>query len=472
MLVHHYVALGIGIPLLRKLMFALQFTNSTFMIKMFRATLLFTVMVSTAFFSNAENLPRSASFGVMVGNLNDSLVTQLNLPTKNGTHIRKVFNGSSASNASLKVNDVIVTLDGKEIADTKEFLALLKNYHGGDKVKVGYYRKSKLHHVTMKLQPKPMEQSDEYEVIYSSVHSGENHLRTIITKPEGEGPYPAVLMVGGVGCYSIDNTSHSKLISSKMWIDSLTVNGFVTLRVEKTGMGDSKGIPCKECDFHTEKQGYFDGIRQLRSLSFVDTTSIFIAGFSMGGVIGPLIAAKLPVKGIIAYGTAGKNWFEYELENTRRQRILEGYPADSLDLWMRNEYKRLYGLFVEKRLPDDIMSEHPETTPNFFNYPMRIEYFQQVADIDIGELWMRTTSKVLVMHGSSDFVSSADEHALIADVVNRYHPGNATYTEIPDADHWEIFAESEEQSMAGTGRNVNPGAVQFALSWLEGVLSK
>jgi hypothetical protein len=56
---------------------------------------------------------------------------------------------------------------------------------------------------------------------------------------------------------------------------------------------------------------------------------------------------------------------EYELENTHRQRLLDDYPADSLDLVMRAEYERLYGLFVEKKTPEQIMKEHPETASTF-----------------------------------------------------------------------------------------------------------
>src|SRR5262249_37317010 len=146
---------------------------------------------------------------------------------------------------------------------------------------------------------------------------------------------------------------------------------------------------------NTEKQAFLDGLKQLKSLPYVDKENIFIAGFSMGGVIAPLIAQQEPVKGIIVYGTVGRNWLEYELENSSRQGLLEGLPADSLDRYMRAEYIRLYGLLVEKKTPQQIIKEHPETAANFFTYPMRIEYFQQVADVNIRELWMNTKAIVL-----------------------------------------------------------------------------
>jgi hypothetical protein len=416
--------------------------------------------------ASAQELQRSASFGALVNNLNDSTVKLLQLPSSKGTWLQQVIKGSSADHAGLISNDVLVSLDGKMIDDTNHFLSILKQYHGGDKIKISYYRQAKLKTTTIILQAKAKETSANYDVIYSSVHSGNNHLRTIITKPKGEGMHPAVLIVGGVGCYSIDNISNKSLLSVKLWVDSLTANGFVTIRVEKTGMGDSKGTPCSECDFTTEKQGFLNGLKQLKSLPYVDKENVFIAGFSIGGIIAPLIAQEEKVKGIIVYGTVGRNWLEYELENTRRQRMLEDYPADSLDMQMRAEYMRLYGLFVEKRNPDQIIKEHPETAVAFFEYPMAIKYFQQVADVNIGQLWMHTDAYVFAMHGTSDFVSSAAEHELIVQTVNHYHSGKAVHAEIKNADHWQLNAESERASQLHNQTGLNSLAATTALKWI------
>jgi len=112
------------------------------------------------------------------------------------------------------------------------------------------------------------------------------------------------------------------------------------------------------------------------------------------------------------------------------------------------------------------MKDHPETSPNFFTYPMRIEYLQQVADVNIRALWMNTKVKVLAMHGSSDFVSSADEHKLIAETVNHYHPGNATYVEIANADHWGIYTDSELISASHTQTELNTLPLTTAIKWL------
>jgi dienelactone hydrolase len=312
-----------------------------------------------------------------------------------------------------------------------------------------------------------METSSEFEIIYSSVLSGTNNLRTIITKPKNGSKFPAVLIVGGVGCYSIDNPTQIEIQSMKLWADSLAKNGFVTMRIEKTGMGDSKGIPCKECDFNTEKQGCLDGLKKLKSLNYVDKENVFIAGFSIGGVIAPLIAQQEAVKGIIVYGTVGRNWLEYEIDNSVRQQELDGTLADAIDRFMRAEYIRLYALFVEKKQPEQVLKEYPQTAGHLLNYPMRIEYFQQVADVNIRELWMKTTAKVLAIHGSSDFVSSADEHELIKEIVNKYHPGNGNYLEAANCDHWGLTTENEVASAMQQHTGLNHMPIRYSINWLK-----
>jgi alpha-beta hydrolase superfamily lysophospholipase len=42
---------------------------------------------------------------------------------------------------------------------------------------------------------------------------------------------------------------------------------------------------------------------------------------------------------------------------------------------------------------------------------------------------------VLILHGTADTIMSPSDSRAIADLVNRAHPGHATYTEIQDADH-------------------------------------
>ena len=67
-------------------------------------------------------------------------------------------------------------------------------------------------------------------------------------------------------------------------------HGYATMRVDKSGMGDSKGTPCMESDFEMEASGYKAGLAAIKGLDFVDQQNIFIAGFSIGGIMAPVVA--------------------------------------------------------------------------------------------------------------------------------------------------------------------------------------
>jgi esterase/lipase len=51
----------------------------------------------------------------------------------------------------------------------------------------------------------------------------------------------------------------------------------------------------------------------------VDPERIYLFGHSMGGVLAPYLTAAVPVRGSMVYGTLARTWFEYQLENVRRQ---------------------------------------------------------------------------------------------------------------------------------------------------------
>ena len=42
---------------------------------------------------------------------------------------------------------------------------------------------------------------------------------------------------------------------------------------------------------------------------------------------------------------------------------------------------------------------------------------------------------MLVLHGTADTIMSPSDSRAISDIVNRAHPGHATYADIQDADH-------------------------------------
>jgi alpha-beta hydrolase superfamily lysophospholipase len=60
---------------------------------------------------------------------------------------------------------------------------------------------------------------------------------------------------------------------------------------------------------------------------------------------------------------------------------------------------------------------------------------QEVAAINIAELWTHVGVPVLGIYGTGDFVTAEDDHRRIVAIVNANHPGTATLHTIDGMDH-------------------------------------
>ncbi|MBZ0298037.1 MAG: DinB family protein, partial [Anaerolineae bacterium] len=83
--------------------------------------------------------------------LNTDTAAQLGVPVTQGTHILGVADGMGAAAAGLQTDDVLIRLDGKPVVDFPSMQAALAGHHGGDVVKIEFYRGQELHTADMQL---------------------------------------------------------------------------------------------------------------------------------------------------------------------------------------------------------------------------------------------------------------------------------------------------------------------------------
>lgn len=111
-----------------------------------------------------------------------------------------------------------------------------------------------------------------------------------LTKPKGEGPFPAIILVSGSGPQNRD----SELMGHKpFWViaDYLSTRGVVVLRYDERGVGESEGdfaIATSE-DFKSDA-GY--AIQALSELDYVSDSRIGMLGHSEGGMIAWMLGAE------------------------------------------------------------------------------------------------------------------------------------------------------------------------------------
>ena len=400
------------------------------------------IIHSQAVFSQeSQLLKRKASFGVIPE------------PVENGIRISNVQENKAGTAAVLgaKDGDIVLSINGKALTNTNDLIEILSKSSAGDACEMQVLRGKKTIRLKGKFQPKPYETSGNTEVIYDQAAYKQGLLRVIISKPKStQAQMPALLFVPGYTCSSIDNLPDYH--PYKRIIDAYTNAGFVVLRIEKSGLGDSYNTPpCSSCDLLDEIENFQVGLNKLKSLPFVDTNKVFIYGHSMGGIIAPALSAKNNVAGVAVYGTTAKSWFEYQIEMYRTQTLLGGVDPLEYEEFVRSMYDICYRFFIKNEdlkiiakdsLNKKILEEHwtYDSDKNMI-FERNAEYWRQIQSYPHLENWKNTRAKVLVQFGESDFQAfSLADHKQIEWTVNHYRPGSAKLITYPLTEH--NFAKS------------------------------
>jgi photosystem II stability/assembly factor-like uncharacterized protein/dienelactone hydrolase len=398
------------------------------------------LLFGISLFQTSAQLTRKPLLGARIEYVNENATS--------GCKVVQVVRGTSVE-LKLQENDIILRIGDKDFKSSEEFTKLFLNCTPGQEVQLSVLRGKKKITLKAKVVARPYEADDNAEVIYDEANFRGGQLRVIINKPFKENKMPAMLFVPGYTCSSIDELTNDH--PYKRIIDAYVDAGYTTMRIEKSGLGDSKNTPpCESCDLMDEIENFEVGLKKLKTLPYVDTNQIIIVGHSMGGIIVPAISAKNNVAGVVVYGTTAMSWFEYQLEMYRVQNALAGMNPIEVEQSVVEQYDLNYRYFVLKESLEEMAKDAKADSVlrsvwgydgKGKIYDRNAEYWRQIQDYPHLENWKNTTAKVLVQFGESDFQAfSKADHQQIVNTVNHFHPGNATLISYPSTDHY--FAKS------------------------------
>ncbi len=404
-----------------------------------RAIILLFLLAIISINTHAQ-LQRKVQFGARVEYVTENGTT--------GCKVKQVARGTSIA-LKLQENDLILKIGNATFESTDEFINQFLKYTPNQEVQLTILRDKKNLVLKAKAIARPFETDDNATVIYDAANYKGGQLRIIINKPFKDNKMPAMLFIPGYTCSSIDDLPNNH--PYKRIVDAYVDAGYVTLRIEKSGLGDSQNTPpCESCDLMDEIENFEAGLKKLKSLPYVDTNQIIIVGHSMGGIVAPAITARHHVAGVVVYGTTAKSWFEYQIEMYRIQNALAGMNPIEVEQSVVAQYDLNYRYFVKKEQLEDIAKDAKadsilRTSWEYDGkgkiYSRNAEYWRQIQDYPHLENWKNTTAKVLVQFGESDFQAfSKADHQQIVNTVNYFHPGNATLMTYPSSDHY--FAKS------------------------------
>jgi dienelactone hydrolase len=328
--------------------------------------------------SENEDLPRRGYFGVGLEK------------TEGGARVFSVAPDSTAAAMGIIVGDVIEAVDGNPATAPEVVVATIAGHKSGESVQIDLRRDSNRRTINATLQPLPLEQVANATVHYGSVVALPNiRLRTILSVPSGPSGsrFPGVLLIPGGGCGSID-TPFSPNVAQPGLMHTIGSQGFVTMRVDKSGVGDSQGAPCDSIGYKEELAGYQAALSALRSHASVNPDRIYLLGISLGGVFAPILAEETKVAGISVYGTSS------------------GPPPV---------------------------------------YPGRSErFFKEFASVDVADAWTKASTRVQVLQGEYDNDPYTNRGKDIVTIVNKSSRGTATFTQLAGLDHcWSRHASLE-----------------------------
>lgn len=424
-----------------------------------------------------DSLPRRGMLGAQLKPVDDEIRSGHEFEGREGVQISKVIPDSAAANAGLQENDILMAVNGKPIAGQDalaDAVAEIGSHKSDEELALRILRRGEGERaITVRLTEMPKETNPEFDTEYGSLEVGGARHRTIVTKPKGDGPFPVVLYLQGLGCGSIDAwfTPHAPL---RQLLNALTKAGFATVRAEKRGVGDSEGAPCNELDFKTLLRGHEATLTYAQSLDFV--SRVFIFGHSMGGVFAPLIADRQVVDGVIVYGTIGKPLRVYYAETCERQLKLSG--ADDAEVAQQVETcNALLSLFFDEYLtPGEIAAKAPNFK-SFLNerdsddthfHGVHYSFWRQIEEIDIARAWSKVNAPVLILYGEADIAASRDDHPYIRDAVNAANPGAATYIELENIGHGFETVDTQKEAMKNYLEGAfNPVVAKTAVKWMQ-----
>ncbi|HET9327769.1 MAG TPA: alpha/beta fold hydrolase [Candidatus Eisenbacteria bacterium] len=391
-----------------------------------------------------------------------------------GAKVARVRRGSAAERVGLVAGDVVLRIDGKALPDGRTLQDRLRTLLAGKTVSLETRHQGRVRTVRFELPPVPRETFQNAEVHYGHVTTDRGiRVRTIVTRPKGAtGPLPAMMLVPWLSCDPVETPHGADDGWSHLLRGLAEKSGWVIMRVEKPGVGDSEGPDCSQNDLETDLGAYRAGLAALRRLPFVDSARIVLIGSSLGGALAPLLAREQPVAGLIVSGGFTKTWYEHMLEFERARLLWRDRPASEVNAAMTG-FAQFYAAYLgERKSPGEVMKRRPDLAPLWYDeadgqFGRPASFYHQVARLNVEAAWSQITSPTLVLYGEYDWIMSRDDHERAAALVNAAHPGRATLVILPRTTHNLDRFDSRADAQAGRNGRFDEAVLQRILEWLD-----
>lgn len=299
-------------------------------------------------------------------------------------------------------------------------------------------------------EPVPPFPYDVQDVTYRNENANVT-LAGTLTKPRGDGPFPVVILIAGMGATNRDGMMYGHKLYFVI-ADYLTRQGIAVLRFDKRGVGRSTGSFGMDVTSRELADDVQAGIDYLKTRNDIDHSKIGLIGHSEGGLIASLLATESKdVSFIVLMAGAIATSPEILAKQIAVQLQLDGASQELVSV-MRNATEHLLTIVknehtvetAEQMLNEfvtDFLRDLPEALQaeatkyafaiNHANAPMRLKmynslWYRWLLAQDGSQILSDVTVPFLAMYGERDFMAPAIMLSIVEQSMQ--NAGNCDYT--------------------------------------------
>ncbi|MCS3664304.1 alpha/beta hydrolase family protein [Salinibacter ruber] len=239
-----------------------------------------------------------------------------------------------------------------------------------------------------------------------------------LTRPDGDGPHPAVVLVSGSG----PQDRNSEVANHRLFhvlADHLTRQGIAVLRYDERGVGASEGT------FEGATSEDFAGdaaaaVRFLKGRPGIDSEAVGLLGMSEGGLVAPMVHTRFePVDFLVLMAGPSVPGHEILVEQGARMASAQGASPSAVDTIRSMQQQimsavrtasdsaevanQVRSMLNTRGLPDaQIQSQIEQMTSPWFRFFVRYDPAPTLRQVDV---------PVLALYGSKDLQVPPEQNA-------------------------------------------------------------
>jgi uncharacterized protein len=271
---------------------------------------------------------------------------------------------------------------------------------------------------------------------------------------------PAIVLIGGSGPTDRDETVVGIPIFAQL-AKSLADRGFIVLRYDKRGIGQSGGRT-ETATLSDYADDVMAAVRWVSQRKDVDERKIVVVGHSEGGAVALIAASReKKIDGIVTIAAPGSKGADLVLEQQRH----------ALDLMKLSDADKQAKIELQKKIQAAVVSGSGwEDIPVEVRKQADIPWFRSLLTYDPSEVVSRTKQPLLVLQGDLDTQvppAQADQLAELGRA--RKKAGPVEEVHIPGINHLLVPATTGEVSEYASLKDhtVSPKVAEAIVEWVK-----